>query len=244
MLVSDKLRCCRPVWRQWTTKGQAVSIHITGSAAVKLHGVVDKDRLIGSGLAHRSRVLGGNRHRIRRAVHRSIVDDQLHGVVAGDINIKDGFHGLGVGQYCVAAARFGDKGPLKGQAVPIHITGTTSVKLHRVIDSHRLIRSGIGHRRGVLRRNRHRIRCAVHRSIVDDQLHRVSAGDINIKDGFHGLGVGQRCAAAARFGDKGPRKGQAVPINITGTAAVKLHRVIDSAPIDPLRRRSPARSSP
>ena len=129
--------------------------------------------------------------------------------------------------FALAATGLGDDRPLKRQGISIRITGTVSVELHRIIDPYRLIRPGIAHRRRIVGRNRHRIRCAVHRAVVDDQLDRVGTGDIDHKGGFYDGGVGQRCVAAVRFGDKGPLKGQGISIHITGSAAVKLHRVID-----------------
>ena len=113
---------------------------------------------------------------------------------------------MGVGQCSIAAGRYGDKGPGKGQAVSIHVAGTAAVKRYRIIDQNRLISSGKAHRSRVFGGNRQCIRRTVYGPIVYDQLNDVATGSINIKDWIHSFGIGQRRIAAVRLGDKGPLK--------------------------------------
>ena len=146
--------------------------------------------MIITGVAHRCRIIGDNRDRIRRAVVGTVIDNQLHGVCSRCIYAESGFNVYGAGKLRIAATGLGDDRPLKRQGISIRITGTISVELHRTIDPYHLIGSGITDRSRIVRGNLHCIRCTADSAVIDDQLEGITARNIDHHSRFFYFRVG------------------------------------------------------
>ena len=113
------------------------------------------------------------------------------------------------------------KRPGVGQRIPVDIGRAAAVQGDGGARRHALIRSGMGHRRGILRRNRDRGRGTVQLAVVDHELDQIDARLVHCKGGFDRRQIGQLGRAPVRSGRERPGVGQGILVDIAGAAAVQ-----------------------
>ena len=77
--------------------------------------------LVGAGVGHRRDIVGGDGHAVGCAVHRAIVHNELHDIVAGAVDGKGRRHAGGIRQDRGAAGRLGEECPAVGERIPVGV---------------------------------------------------------------------------------------------------------------------------
>lgn len=194
--------------------GQGIVVGIGRAAAVKLHGVVDRNRLVGAGVGRRRLVVGSDDHRGRLAVQRGGVDNELHHVEAGHIRCEGGGGGYRIGQ--AGRARIGrvDDRPFVGHRVEIGVGRARSVELDLGSGEHALLGARVGDRAGVDRGDGHRVDGAIGKPVIDDELGDVGAGLVGDEGRRDRRGVGDRRVAAFGLVDQRPVMVERIEVDV------------------------------
>ena len=154
------------------------AVGIRRGAAVELHGVARVRRAGRARVGARARIVGVDHDLVGRARAHAVVGDEPHAVATRAIDREARIDGARIREHGAAARRRRDDLPVVGERVAVRVGRRRAVEHRHAADGDRLIGAGRRARRGVARRDRHRIRCARCLPVAHDELEDVVAREI------------------------------------------------------------------